>query len=66
MTNGADQPGQSVTIQVTHEDMKLLEDLVDGSPFNQQTILSIALRVGMSMIRKDPKVLLPFIGKKQG
>mgnify|MGYP000110481407 CR=1 FL=1 len=54
----------SVTIQVTAADKQELEDLVDGSPFPEQTLLRLALRIGMTAIRKEPKVLLSFMAKE--
>lgn len=56
---------QSVKVPVTNEDLKVLEDLVDGSPFSQDAILRVALRIGMMAIQKNPNVILPFLGKKQ-
>lgn len=56
---------QSVKVPVTSEDLKVLEDLVDGSPFSQDAILRVALRIGMMAIQKNPNVILPFLGKKQ-
>lgn len=56
---------QSVKVPVTAEDLKVLEDLVDGSPFSQDAILRVALRIGMMAIQKNPNVILPFLGKKQ-
>lgn len=56
---------QSVKVPVTTEDLKVLEDLVDGSPFSQDAILRVALRIGMMAIQKNPNVILPFLGKKQ-
>ena len=64
-----DPAEHSVTIQVTAEDKQELEDLVDGSPFPEQVLLRLALRIGMTAIRKEPKVLLSFLakeGKKPG
>jgi hypothetical protein len=64
-----DPAEHSVTIQVTAEDKQVLEDLVDGSPFPEQVLLRLALRIGMTAIRKEPKVLLSFLakeGKKPG
>lgn len=64
-----DPTEHSVTIQVTAEDKQVLEDLVDGSPFPEQVLLRLALRIGMTAIRKEPKVLLSFLakeGKKPG
>jgi hypothetical protein len=56
--------GRRVTVEMTAEDQSLLEDLVEGSPFPEQVLLRIALKIGMMTIQRDPKVLLRFIGKK--
>jgi hypothetical protein len=60
----SDPAEHSVTIQVTAQDKAELEDLVDGSPFPEQTLLRLALRIGMTAIRKEPKVLLSFMAKE--
>jgi hypothetical protein len=61
--------GTNVTVQLTKEDADLLEDLVDGSPFPQPVLLRLALRIGLTAIRKQPNVLMQFLakeGKKPG
>lgn len=58
-------PGAQVTIEgLTPEDRKALDDLIEDSPFPEQVLLRIALRIGMTAIRKDPKVVLTFLAKE--
>lgn len=56
----------SVTIQTTQDDKALIEDLMEGSPFKQDMLLSIALRIGLKAIKQDPTILLPYVSKSSG
>ena len=56
----------SVTIQTTQDDKALIEDLMEGSPFKQEMLLSIALRIGLKAIKQDPTILLPYVSKSSG
>lgn len=62
--------GDKVTIEgLGPDDRKALDDLVEDSPFPEQVLLRMALRIGMMAIRKDPKIVLSFLakeGKKPG
>ncbi len=58
------KPAAQYTISVTAADQKLIEELEEGSPFTQAILLRVALRVGLSAIRKDPTVLMPFLNKQ--
>ncbi|MBX3467781.1 MAG: hypothetical protein KF878_12930 [Planctomycetes bacterium] len=52
---------------LTAEDRQAIDDLVEDSPFPEQVLLRMALRIGMMAIRKDPKIVLTFLqreGKK--
>jgi hypothetical protein len=60
------KPAAQYTISVTAADQKLIEELEEGSPFTQAILLRVALRVGLSAIRKDPTVLMPFLNKQSG
>jgi hypothetical protein len=56
----------TVQVHLSAEDKKVLDDLLDGSPFPEKILLSVAMRIGFTVIRKDPKVMLNFLPKKQG
>ena len=53
----------NVTIQTTSDDVDLIEDLMEGSPFKRDMLLSIALRIGLKAIKQDPTILLPYVSK---
>lgn len=56
---------EQVTIDgLTPEDRKAIDDLVEDSPFPEQVLLRLALRIGMMAIRKDPKIVLTFLAKE--
>ena len=61
----ADDSSNAVQVQLTAEDRVILDDLLDGSPFPERILLQVALRIGFTVIRKDPKVMLGFLPKKQ-
>ncbi|MCO5172140.1 MAG: hypothetical protein M9894_38065 [Planctomycetes bacterium] len=55
----------TVTVQgLSAEDRQALDDLVEDSPFPEQVLLRMALRIGMMAIRKDPKIVLAFLQKE--
>ena len=56
----------SVTIQTSNDDQALIEDLMEGSPFKQEMLLTIALRIGLKAIKQDPTILLPYVSKSGG
>lgn len=56
----------NVTIQTTQADLAMIEDLMEGSPFKQDVLLSIALRIGLKAIKQDPTILLPYVSKQAG
>lgn len=62
----SDSQTKHVRVPMTKEDLDLLQDLLDGSPFTQDALCQIAIRVGMKTIQKNPNVVMQFLAKKQG
>lgn len=60
----ADQHIGSVKVPITAEDKERIADVLDSSPFPQDTILKLALRIGLDAIKKNPAVLMPYVAKK--
>lgn len=54
----------SHTIKVTAEDQGVIEELLESSPFEQAALLRVALRIGLETIKRNPMVLMKFLGKK--
>lgn len=52
------------TIKVTPEDQDVIEEILEGSPFTQAVILRVALRIGLEGIKRNPMILMRFLGKK--
>ena len=54
----------NVSVPITEEDRKAIADVLESSPFKQDILLKLALRIGLERIAKDPTVLMPFLAKK--
>jgi hypothetical protein len=50
-------------IQGSAADKAMIDDLMEGSPFKQDMLLAIALRIGLKAIKQDPTILLPYVSK---
>ncbi len=61
----SDEATQPVTVELTKDDRETIDDLVDGSPFNEQALLRAALRIGIQVIKRDPTILMKYLGKKK-
>lgn len=53
----------TISLDVTAADQALIKELMEGSPFKQQMLLSIAMRIGLKAIKQDPTILLPYVSK---
>lgn len=51
-------------VEMRPEEVEILEELMQASPFGEKVLLRIALRIGLETIRKDPTVLMPYLSKK--
>ena len=56
----------NVKVPITAEDKQAIADVLDSSPFPQDVLLKLALRIGLKAIAKDPTILMPYLAKKQG
>lgn len=54
----------TVQVPITAEDKQRIADVLEVCPFGQDTLLKLALRIGLETIKKDPSVLLPYLAKK--
>lgn len=54
------------TVELSKEDLEILDGLMQASPFNEAVFTRVALRIGLDAIRKDPTVLMPFLSKHMG
>ncbi len=54
----------NVQVPVTAQDQVEIASMTEDSPFPQQVLLKLALRIGIAEIRKDPTVLMAFLAKK--
>lgn len=52
------------TIKVTGEDQDVIEEILEAAPFSQGAILRVALRIGLEGIKRNPTILMRFLGKK--
>lgn len=53
-----------VSVPITAEDKQRIADVLESSPFPQELILKLAVRIGLDMIKKDPSILMPYVAKK--
>ncbi len=60
----SDKPIAKVSVPITEADKQAIADVLDSSPFKQDTLLMLALRVGLREISKDPTILMPYLAKK--
>lgn len=60
----AEQHIGKVSVPITAEDKQRIADVLESSPFPQEVILKLAVRIGLDMIKKDPTILLPYVSKK--
>ena len=60
----AEQHIGSVKVPITAEDKERIDDVLDSSPFPQDTLLKLAMRIGLDAIKRDPSVLMPYVAKK--
>lgn len=56
---------ERVSVPITPEDKQKIADVLDSSPFPQDTLLKLALRIGLGEIAKDPTILMPYLAKQQ-
>lgn len=54
----------NVSVPITEQDRQAIADVLESSPFKQDIMLKLALRIGLDAIAKDPTVLMPFLAKK--
>lgn len=59
----ADKHIGNVKVPITAEDKQRIADVLESSPFPQQVILKLAMRIGLDQIKKDPTVLMPYVAK---
>jgi hypothetical protein len=60
----ADPQIATVSVPITQSDKDRIADALAVCPFPQDTLLKLALRIGLEMIKKDPSVLMPYLAKK--
>ncbi|MBL4846544.1 MAG: hypothetical protein JKY65_13540 [Planctomycetes bacterium] len=60
----ADSHIGTVSVPITQPDKDQIADVLESCPFPQDTLLKLALRIGLDTIKKDPSVLMPYIAKK--
>jgi len=58
-------PSERVPVPITPADKELIEDILESSPFKQDVLLQLALRIGLKAIQEDPTILMPYLAKKQ-
>ena len=54
----------NVKVPITEDDKQAIADVLNSSPFSQDILLKLALRIGLKEIAKDPSVLMPYLAKK--
>lgn len=60
----AEQHIGTVAVPITAQDKQTIADILESSPFKQDVLLKLALRIGLKAIAKDPTILMPYLAKK--
>jgi hypothetical protein len=61
----ADKIIGKVSVPITDADKTRIAEVLESSPFPQDMILKLAMRIGLDEIKKDPSVLLPYVSKSK-
>ena len=61
----ADKIIAAVKVPITEADKQLIASVLESSPFPQDTLLKLAMRIGLKNIQDDPTVLMPYLAKKE-
>lgn len=62
----AEKDVAKVSVPITADDKQLIQDVLDSSPFPQELLTKLALRIGLKAIQKDPTILMPYVAKGGG
>ena len=55
---------ERVSVPISPEDKQRIADVLDSSPFPQDTLLKLAMRIGLKAIEADPTILMPYLAKQ--